>query len=71
MLSRFSGDPITALNNHIRDLKKIAGFADQVKQRFQQLAGGGQAAVDTVMAQEAINELREILDIVENLEVRA
>lgn len=71
VLSRFSGDPITALNNHIRDLKKIAGFADQVKQRFQQLAGGGQAAVDTVMAQEAINELREILDIVENLEVRA
>lgn len=71
VLSRFSDDPITSLNDRIADLKTIADFADQVKQRFQQLAGGSQAAVDTVMAQEAINELSEILDIVENLEVRA
>ena len=71
VITRFADDPMATFNERISSLQAVADFADRVKQHFQQLAGGSQAAVDTDTAEEAMNTLDQVLEITEHLEVRA
>lgn len=71
VISRFSDDPVAVLNEYVSSLQSVADFADKVKQHFQQLAGGSQTAVDTDTAEAAMNTLDQVLEITEQLEVRA
>ena len=71
VITRFADDPIAMLNERISSLQAVSEFANKVKQHFQQLAGGSQAAVDTATAEEAMNTLDQVLEITEHLEVQA
>lgn len=71
VISRFSDDPVAVLNEYVSSLQSVADFAVKVKQHFQQLAGGSQTAVDTDTAEAAMNTLDQVLEITEQLEVRA
>lgn len=71
VISRFADNPMATLNERISSLQAVAEFADKVKQHFQQLAGGSQAAVDTDTAEDAMKTLDQVLEITEHLEVRA
>ena len=71
VISRFSDDPVAVLNEYVSSLQSVADFADKVKQHFQQLAGGSQTAVDIDTAEAAMNTLDQVLEITEQLEVRA
>lgn len=70
IIARFSSDPVASLKEYSSGLQKISEFADVVKRKFQKLAGGDQAAVDTDTARAVMDELDYILEITENLEVR-
>lgn len=71
VITHFADDPMATLNERISSLQAVSEFADKVKQHFQQLAGGSQAAVDTDTAEKAMNTLDQVLEITEHLEVQA